>query len=315
MTSAAKKTVALRALEEYASQTTIHGISYIFDKKLPAYDRMLWTLICLSFSILAILMTNQSFSNWQSDMVITTLKNTAKPVGDLKFPMIVICSEGMYMNNLEQKLWEDFQNWRELSSLTENMSFALSKYMLEQFEIQNSSINILDILDTMVAKDVEVSMAANAVRENIDACSSENNQDNIQDVSDNNYCRKMYISSNKNDVILDSELSLVPGIYEEDHVDEKTKKPVFKNVDNGIILHYSLYEEKTRTRFRWMFKKNGTTLMQTWGKNITRDWHLKDRFVFVQKFPGGHKEFGNLKFTCLDDVQKNGSINTANKVG
>ena len=41
---------------------------------------------------------------------------------------------------------------------------------LKNFCYQYAQVNILDILDTMVASDVETSVAANGVRENVLAC-------------------------------------------------------------------------------------------------------------------------------------------------
>ena len=91
--STGKKNAIIQTTEEYASQATVHGVGYIFDKQLPKLDRFLWFFICLTFGILAIFLTKQSFSDWQNNQVIITLKNTAKPVTEIQFPTVAICTE------------------------------------------------------------------------------------------------------------------------------------------------------------------------------------------------------------------------------
>ena len=53
----------------------------------------------------------------------------------------------------------------------------LAEYMEETYEIPNVEVNILDILNTMIApNNAEASLAANAARENFAAC-KENDED------------------------------------------------------------------------------------------------------------------------------------------
>ena len=40
--------------------------------------------------------------------VVTTLKDTSKPVADVPFPALTICGSGVHMNNVERKLILDF---------------------------------------------------------------------------------------------------------------------------------------------------------------------------------------------------------------
>ena len=72
--------------------------------------------------------------------------------------------------------------------------------MADIFQIQNKTINILDILDTMVASNVEASVAANQ-RENVAACAektaeqTETKQRKRGASSENICCPRMVISS------------------------------------------------------------------------------------------------------------------------
>ena len=84
------------------------------------------------------------------------------------------------MGNVEKKLVQNFKDWREKKNRIENTKEAVEKdfedFMLTKFQIKPSpaaneqSISILDILDMMIAPDVDASLAANSVRENEFAC-------------------------------------------------------------------------------------------------------------------------------------------------
>ena len=115
--------------------------------------------------------------------VVTILKNTNKLVTDVPFPALTLCSSGLHMNNVEKKLIEDFENWRVEKNRSETKKDAIYKdteeFMLTRFQIkpnkgENSAreqtISILDILDTMIAPNVDAAVAANSVRENVIAC-------------------------------------------------------------------------------------------------------------------------------------------------
>ena len=117
--------------------------------------------------------------------MVTTLKQTAKPVTDLSFPAVTICASGLHMDNVERKVGENFAKWREENNKKDNNKEALEKdikeYMHTVFHIKrnvikSASVSILDILDTMIAPNVEASVAVNAVRENVFACKKTNKQ-------------------------------------------------------------------------------------------------------------------------------------------
>ena len=77
------------------------------------------------------------------------------------------------MAGVEDALKEDFINWREKMGRTEvnNIEEDLAEYMEKRYEIPNGEVNILDILNTMIApNNAEASLAANGARENFDAC-------------------------------------------------------------------------------------------------------------------------------------------------
>ena len=77
---------------------------------------------------------------------------------------------------MEKKLVHDFRDWRSLHKKTkvdqEEIKKDMAEFMETRFQIKPSepSGNILDILDTMIAPDVDASVTANGVIENELAC-------------------------------------------------------------------------------------------------------------------------------------------------
>ena len=133
--------------------------------------------------------------------VVTTLKNTDKPVTEVPFPALTICGSGFctiviiiyhyivcsgfHMSNVERKVGENFAKWRAEKNKKETTAEAIHRdikeYMTVTFQIKpkedmrkgSKPANILDILDTMIASDVDASVAANSIRENVMACENE----------------------------------------------------------------------------------------------------------------------------------------------
>ena len=104
------------------------------------------------------------------------MKDTTKLVTEVPFPALTLCSSGLHMNNVEKKLVQDFREWRTQNKKTKTNKEAVEKDMKEfmesrfQIKSRDQPINILDILDMMIAPDVDASIAANGVRENEIAC-------------------------------------------------------------------------------------------------------------------------------------------------
>ena len=66
-----KKTALTQTTEEYASRSSIHGISYTFDRELNNFDRLLWLLVVLAFLGIAAALTCDFWSQWRNEQVQT----------------------------------------------------------------------------------------------------------------------------------------------------------------------------------------------------------------------------------------------------
>lgn len=168
------KSRGLKNIEEYAHRSTIHGISYIFDPKIPSGDRFLWFLIFTGSCALVGYLISTSFLDWQNDLVITTLKNKARPITDLGFPALTICAAGPHMGLIERALYRNFEKWMEehrssLENTSTNKEFF--NYMREEFQIKERGESIMDLLSTLIAPSSE-SSASSGLMKNQLACAN-----------------------------------------------------------------------------------------------------------------------------------------------
>ena len=64
-----RKIALLQTTEDFAERTSIHEISYVFDRGLKIADRVLWGLLVLSFLSLAFYLTWNSWAQWRDEQV------------------------------------------------------------------------------------------------------------------------------------------------------------------------------------------------------------------------------------------------------
>ena len=67
MKGAKKKLALTKTTTEYASQSSIHGIGYIFDRELGIFDRVLWLLVVVAFLAVAAKITKNLWSQWREE--------------------------------------------------------------------------------------------------------------------------------------------------------------------------------------------------------------------------------------------------------
>ena len=183
-----RRSVLHATADDYAEGATVHGVGYIFNELLPTIDRVIWAVSVTFFFILAIFFTTNSYIDWQDNLVITTLKNTAKDVTELEFPAVTICSEGLNMDAVSKALARDFTEWSDdkakkvsaLKSSPNNPFVRLkrevvdaSAYMEEKFGISSDSeFSIFDVVNAMSSSNVEKSTSSDGVRKNQLACAN-----------------------------------------------------------------------------------------------------------------------------------------------
>ena len=69
MKNTSRKTALTQTTEEYASRSSIHGISYIFDRDLSIVDRLLWLFLVIAFASVAAALTWNLWIQWRNEQV------------------------------------------------------------------------------------------------------------------------------------------------------------------------------------------------------------------------------------------------------
>ena len=183
----------LQSLAEYGTHTSIHGISYILDKSKSLSDKLVWILIFIASTGLAIFLIASSYMEWQENLVITSLKTVTKPIADLTFPSVTVCPAGQHLDTVEKVLYKDFLKWEKNRKGTrekKNLKEKWEDYMREVFQIKDKGIDIMDLLSTMISPS-ENGGNANAVRKNQLAC--EENKGRVKRLS--NFVGKFLVPS------------------------------------------------------------------------------------------------------------------------
>ena len=173
------KTSALsKTLQEYSETATVHGVGYVFSRSLPLVDKVLWAFITLTCLSLAAYWSITAYGNWQENLVVTTLKDPAKSVASLPFPAVTICTSGLDMEVVKDRLMKDFDSWKEEEGKTsvdkEEDKAHLEKYMEVKFEIEEiSSKNIFDIIKALSSPDPRNTMRSLSVLQRAIVCAQE----------------------------------------------------------------------------------------------------------------------------------------------
>ena len=63
------KIALLKTTEDFAERTSIHGISYVFERGLWIVDRLLWTVVVICFLALAFYLTWNTWIQWRDGQV------------------------------------------------------------------------------------------------------------------------------------------------------------------------------------------------------------------------------------------------------
>ena len=69
MSRKGKKHALFKTTEEYSSCTTIHGVSYAFDRDSGVLDRIIWTLVVVALLVLAVYLNYKIWTQWRDEQV------------------------------------------------------------------------------------------------------------------------------------------------------------------------------------------------------------------------------------------------------
>ena len=98
------KYAAQKTVSDFASNTTIHGVQYVFDGTAVIIEKITWLIICIGFTLLAIYWSLEIFDQWEEHPVLTSVgtagnKNDfiiiqTQPKSTLYFCKVILLSIG-----------------------------------------------------------------------------------------------------------------------------------------------------------------------------------------------------------------------------
>ena len=65
-----------QTVNAYSENATIHGLSYACERGSSILQRLLWSLICATFGVLAGYLILRQYQQWNDKPVITSIKTT-----------------------------------------------------------------------------------------------------------------------------------------------------------------------------------------------------------------------------------------------
>ena len=101
----------IETVREYSASTTIHGISYLFDRENRALDRLFWVVVVLVAIYGASTFSYDAYISWQDHPVITSIGTTGLPIERVKFPSITICAQGTAKEIVDAALFKQFNEY------------------------------------------------------------------------------------------------------------------------------------------------------------------------------------------------------------
>ena len=87
-----KNSQTLKIAQEYSEYSYIAGLVYISMKGQSNIGKCFWVSVILTMIGLSLYWSISIYEDWTSRPVITTVKTTVLPIGEIKFPSVTICT-------------------------------------------------------------------------------------------------------------------------------------------------------------------------------------------------------------------------------
>ena len=119
MKSRLRKNPFIRTAEEYASQSSIHGIGYVFDQKLGLVDRLIWMVVVLAFLSLASYLTQNMWTQYCILGSVATLSTSMTSI-----PITTAYNISMSINNRQSLISKVFSRYLHISQVGSTVSVS-----------------------------------------------------------------------------------------------------------------------------------------------------------------------------------------------
>ena len=133
--------------KDYASTSTIHGLSYIFDKDHTTGARIFWVVVvigAIAFTTYQLVSLNRQ---WTDSPVITTLDTIALPIQDIEFPAVTICPQGSIYGISDVVLSNQMKEYMINKALNGNLRRKRSSSEQNISTSEHSNLTMRDVKD------------------------------------------------------------------------------------------------------------------------------------------------------------------------
>ena len=118
-------------LRDYSSESSIHGIQYLANRKHSICGRAFWIMVvCMSLACTSYQVFN-IWRQWVDDPVVTTLNTISLPVERIDFPAVTLCPQGSTEDIIDNFFYHQFEEWLLNQSDVES-SNVRKKRLVEQ---------------------------------------------------------------------------------------------------------------------------------------------------------------------------------------
>ena len=165
---------------EYAESTSIHGISYMSDRKHSPW-RPAWAIVAVLALTFAAYQVAELYKDWQDEPVVTTLDTIVQPIQEIKFPAVTICPQGSRQEIMDSVLYRQFKDY--ISQKKRPQSKLTNEEMMRQVEdfLKNvypgSKGNPTELIKVMTSSDPKTALQNEALSGKEEKCDSSFNHE------------------------------------------------------------------------------------------------------------------------------------------
>ena len=144
-----KKNKMVKTAKEFASITTVHGISYVASPDHSTCARVFWIMAVVFSMIGTTYQMISMWSLWGDSPVITTLETISLSIEKIRFPAVTLCPQGSVMDVMDAVLYYQFEEW----IIRKTDKDGMRKKRNTEYRAKNSS-NIMTHLTTKKLEDL-----------------------------------------------------------------------------------------------------------------------------------------------------------------
>ncbi|XP_018562387.1 sodium channel protein Nach-like [Anoplophora glabripennis] len=136
-------TVLSETYQDFANNTSIHGLKYTVSTKVGPYEKVFWSLITIFGLYGAVYMTMLFWERYTSNLTRTTVFTAYAPTTEIQFPGVTICNLNSIMTPKVQEFMKKLEYNDTDESIIRNALSQLLSYTRSGFQPNMTEINIL----------------------------------------------------------------------------------------------------------------------------------------------------------------------------